>query len=121
LSPMWIAKNNRELRETLTPANRPVILVPTMGALHPGHASLISLAREKAGKNGTVIVSIFVNPIQFDRSSDLENYPPPLDADLALCASHGADGVCLPSAESMYHPDRSTAVLENQLSQHLCG
>ncbi len=118
---MWIAKDKQELTAALGNASHPVILVPTMGALHPGHASLIGLAREKAGAGGTVVVSIFVNPIQFDRPTDLENYPRPIDADLAICKNHGADGVFLPSVDSMYFSNRSITVLEDSLSKHLCG
>lgn len=118
---MWIAHSKSELREHLGTCRRPVILVPTMGALHPGHASLISLAREKADENGTVLVSIFVNPIQFDRGSDLESYPRPLDADLEICRHHGADGAFAPETGEMYSPDRSVTVIESSLSKHLCG
>lgn len=118
---MWIARTKTELRQQLKSASRPVILVPTMGALHAGHASLIALARQHAGENGTVLVSIFVNPIQFDRKSDLNEYPRPLDADLSVCEQHAADGVFLPDAAEMYSPDRSITVIENQLSTHLCG
>jgi len=92
-----------------------------MGALHSGHASLIDLAREKAGSSGTVLVSIFVNPIQFDRAEDLGKYPRPLEADLAICNDHGADGVFIPGSGEMYLPDRSITVTESSLSCHLCG
>lgn len=116
---MRIARTKSELRQHL--GDGTIILVPTMGALHPGHASLISLGREKAGAAGTVVVSIFVNPIQFDRGSDLESYPRPLEADLAICADLGADVVFLPDAGEMYFPDRSVTVIESSLSRHLCG
>lgn len=118
---MWIANTKSELQRHLDHGNRPVILVPTMGALHPGHALLISLAREKAGATGTVIVSIFVNPIQFDLGSDLESYPRPLLADLEICKHVGADGAFVPDNGEMYAPDRSITVIESSLSKHLCG
>jgi pantoate--beta-alanine ligase len=118
---MWIAKTKAELRARLDAAPRPVILVPTMGALHEGHASLISLAREKAGTEGTVVVSVFVNPIQFDRAGDLAAYPRPLAADLGVCEARGTDGVFLPDDGGMYFPDRSVTVTEKSLSAHLCG
>jgi len=118
---MWIARTKADLRQKLKSVPRPVILIPTMGALHAGHASLIDLARKNAGENGTVLVSIFVNPIQFDRTSDLKEYPRPLDSDLAVCEQQGADGVFLPTDSEMYLPDHSINVIENQLSSHLCG
>lgn len=118
---MWISKTKSDLRNRRDGLPRPIILVPTMGALHPGHASLIGLAREKAGATGTVIVSVFVNPIQFDRASDLDSYPRPVEADLAVCESHGADGVFLPEEGEMYFADRSVTVIESSLSAHLCG
>ena len=118
---MWIATTKAELRARLDAASRPVILVPTMGALHEGHASLISLAREKAGTDGTVIVSLFVNPIQFDRAGDLAAYPRPLADDLDVCEARGADGVFVPDDGEMYFPDRSVTVTESSLSKYLCG
>lgn len=118
---MWIVDTKAQLWGKLEQAPQPIILVPTMGALHEGHAALIALAREKAGACGTVIVSIFVNPIQFDRANDLAAYPRTLDADLALCESMGADAVFLPQSSEMYASDRSITVQENALSKHLCG
>ena len=118
---MWIAKTKAELRARLDVGSRPVVLVPTMGALHEGHASLISMAREKAGTEGTVLVSLFVNPIQFDRAGDLAAYPRTLAADLEICEARGADGVFIPDDGEMYFPDRSITVTENSLSAHLCG
>lgn len=97
------------------------VLVPTMGALHEGHLALIRHARTVAGSEGTVAVSIFVNPIQFDRPDDLNAYPRPLEADLDACRAEGVDLVFAPEAGSMYHPDRSTAVIESSLSRTLCG
>ena len=118
---MWIARTKAELRAHLAETPRPVILVPTMGALHEGHASLVSLAREKAEAEGTVIVSIFVNPIQFYRAGDLASYPRSLSDDLSICEARGADGVFAPDDGGMYFPDRSVTVTESSLSKHLCG
>jgi pantoate--beta-alanine ligase len=83
--------------------------------------ALMQRARQVAGPSGTVIVSIFVNPIQFDRPADLIAYPRPLAADLAQCEAAGADLVFTPTAESMYYPNRSVTVTESSLSQGLCG
>ncbi len=69
----------------------PLALVPTMGALHEGHLALIRRARQLVGPDGTVAISIFVNPIQFDRDADLTNYPRPLKNDLVLCEKEGVD------------------------------
>jgi pantoate--beta-alanine ligase len=102
-------------------AASPVILVPTMGALHAGHAALIDAARARAGRNGTVIVSIFVNPTQFGPNEDLAKYPRTMEADLEMCSTHGADAVFAPTAEEMYPPGDSTFVDETKLSRGLCG
>ena len=98
-----------------------VVLVPTMGALHRGHLELIRQARFEAGAGGVVIVSIFVNPIQFDRAADLEVYPRPLEDDLAQCRAAGVDIVFMPDVSSMYAADRSVLVHESLLSRGLCG
>lgn len=100
---------------------RPCVLVPTMGAFHQGHLSLMHRAREIAGPDGTVVVSIFVNPIQFDRASDLAAYPQPIASDLGACEAAGVDVAFTPAAESMYFPDRSVTVTETLLSRGLCG
>ncbi len=118
---MKIAETGSLLRETLKPQQGPRVLVPTMGALHAGHISLMHRAREIAGPDGTVIVSIFVNPIQFDRASDLAAYPRPMETDLAACEAAGVDVVFTPTGDSMYYPDRSVTVTENLLSRDLCG
>ena len=97
------------------------VLVPTMGALHRGHLALVKHAREVAGPDGVVAVSIFVNPIQFDREDDLDAYPRPLETDLMQCQAAGVDVVFVPDVREMYAPDRSTLVTENFLSRSLCG
>ena len=121
---MRVVKTGTELRETLVEyaglAGRRV-LVPTMGALHHGHLELIKHARRDAGPEGTVIVSIFVNPIQFDRGNDLDAYPRPVESDLEKCLAAGVDVVFLPDVASMYHADRSVTVTETMLSRTLCG
>jgi len=80
----------------------PVVLVPTMGALHSGHLALLRAASAVAGPGGSVIVSIFVNPLQFRPGEDLDRYPRTLDDDLAMCAREGVCLVFAPSAAEMY-------------------
>ncbi|SEG80380.1 pantoate--beta-alanine ligase [Nonomuraea solani] len=96
-------------REDLVKARRAgtVALVPTMGALHEGHRSLIRQARVRADQ---VVVSIFVNPLQFGPSEDFSRYPRTFDADLDVCRAEGAGVVFHPAAEDMYAPDRQVAV-----------
>jgi len=97
------------------------VLVPTMGALHKAHGELIRVAREAAGKDGEVAVSIFVNPLQFEPGSDYERYPRPEEADEEFCRSAGVDLLFRPSAEEVYPNDRSTFVEETSLSSTLEG
>ena len=92
--------------------------VPTMGALHAGHARLIDVARTECD---VVVVSIFVNPLQFDRRDDLERYPRDLVADTALCAAHGAAIVFAPEAEEMYPRPMLCTIDVGRLADHLCG
>jgi pantoate--beta-alanine ligase len=109
----------RELRDRLSrERGNPIGLVPTMGALHSGHARLLDIAR---GENDFVVASIFVNPIQFDRSEDLAAYPRTMDADLRVCDSHGVDLVFAPAVEDLYPRDQLTFVESPALSEHLCG
>nr|WP_221475899.1 pantoate--beta-alanine ligase [Sphaerisporangium rubeum] len=82
-------------------------LVPTMGALHEGHRSLIRLAREHADH---VAVSVFVNPLQFGPAEDFSRYPRTMEADLAVCAAEGVSLVFAPAADEMYLPDRQVGV-----------
>jgi pantoate--beta-alanine ligase len=92
--------------------------VPTMGALHAGHASLIQHARRECD---TVVVSIFVNPLQFDRPDDLERYPRSLDTDLELCRAHGVDLIFAPTVNEMYPRPMEMGVDVGRLADHLCG
>jgi len=91
---------------------RNVVLVPTMGALHEGHAQLIRQARELAGDEGTVVVSIFVNSTQFGPNEDLDRYPRSLDRDSEVCQDCGADLIFAPGSADMYAPDHSFDVRE---------
>ncbi|MFJ3768473.1 pantoate--beta-alanine ligase [Streptomyces sp. NPDC090082] len=77
-------------------------VVMTMGALHEGHATLIRAARARVGEKGFVVVTVFVNPLQFGAGEDLDRYPRTLDADLVLAAEAGADAVFAPSADEVY-------------------
>jgi pantoate--beta-alanine ligase len=118
---MKVIHSIADLRARRQAAPAPVIFVPTMGALHDGHLQLMREARDLAGANGTVVVSIFVNPLQFGPKEDFSKYPRELEADAAKCRSVGVDLVFAPSADEMYAPDRSVVVLETKLSKVLCG
>ena len=109
------------LRQERPNWSSPVAFVPTMGALHEGHLCLFRAARSAVGPAGTVVASIFVNPLQFDRPGDLANYPRTLQDDLESCRREGVDHVFCPKAEDFYAPDHSIQILEGQLSRHLCG
>jgi pantoate--beta-alanine ligase len=99
-------------------AARTIGFVPTMGALHEGHTSLI----DRCAKNGDfVVVSIFVNPTQFGPSEDLAKYPRPLKADLKICRDHGVDVVFVPDAREMYNSETLAWVNVEELSRPLCG
>jgi pantoate--beta-alanine ligase len=93
-------------------------LVPTMGALHAGHTRLIEAARAECD---LVIVSIFVNPLQFDRPEDLEKYPRALQPDVDLCSALGVDVVFAPSVAEMYPEPPDCAIDVGRVAEHLCG
>lgn len=92
--------------------------VPTMGALHEGHISLIKEARRE---NDIVVVSIFVNPIQFGPKEDFRRYPRPINKDILLCRKEGVDFIFYPAASQLYPKDFSTYVVVDKLSGALCG
>ncbi len=122
MPPMQTAYSKEELRALLAPSRgKRIVLVPTMGALHAGHASLLRQARDLAGDAGVVVASVFLNPVQFDNAGDLATYPRTPDADLAVCESCGVDVVFMPTPDVMYCPDRSISLEETHLSTVLCG
>jgi pantoate--beta-alanine ligase len=88
----------------------PVVLVPTMGALHDGHRSLLRLAREACGPGGSVVVSVFVNPLQFGPGTDLDRYPRDLGRDLAVCADEGVAAVFAPLTSQLYPVEQTILV-----------
>jgi pantoate--beta-alanine ligase len=97
------------------------VLVPTMGALHKAHGEMVRVAREHAGHDGEVALSIFVNPLQFEPGSDYERYPRPEKADEEFCRNAGVDFLFRPSVAEMYADDRSVFVEESSLSSTLEG
>lgn len=99
-------------------AGRRVGFVPTMGALHEGHLALVDEARRHAD---VVVVSIFVNPLQFNVAADFEKYPRPIDDDLARCAAAGVDAVYAPTAAAMYPAGFQTHVEPGALADRLEG
>ena len=102
-----VVRTRAELREALAAAPRPVGLVPTMGWLHEGHRALMRRAR---AENATVVVSIFVNPRQFNVASDFTRYPRNEARDLAMCEAEGVDLVFAPEVEEIYPPGFATTV-----------
>jgi pantoate--beta-alanine ligase len=99
-------------------AGRLVGLVPTMGALHEGHLSLIELARRRADD---IVVSIFVNPLQFERRDDFDRYPRPIDEDVAACTAAGAAAVYAPTARTMYPEGFQTHIEPGPLADVMEG
>jgi pantoate--beta-alanine ligase len=108
---MIVANTRVELKGARDKLAGPVVLVPTMGALHDGHRALLRRARALAGPGGTVVVSIFVNPLQFGPTEDLDKYPRTLDQDLAACQQEQVDLVFAPSAGEMY-PQRQFVMVD---------
>ena len=118
--PLRVVETIDEVRASLAArrSSGAVGLVPTMGALHAGHARLIERARAECA---TVVVSIFVNPLQFDRADDLTRYPRPLRADLSLCEQLGADVVFAPATEQIYPEPPEVTVHVGETAKYLCG
>lgn len=119
---MQTACTKDELRALLAPVRgKKIVLVPTMGALHEGHATLLRQARAMAGDSGCVVASVFLNPVQFDNAGDLAAYPQTPEADLLICRECGVDVVFMPTPDVMYCGDRSITLEETHLSTVLCG
>ncbi len=99
-----LARTRLGLDAARRPLGCPVVLVPTMGALHHGHRVLLRRARDIAGRRGSVLVSIFVNPLQFGEGADLDRYPRTLDDDVRVCAEEHADLIFAPADSSVMYP-----------------
>ena len=119
---LTVARTAAEVREAVRyarAAGKTVALVPTMGYLHEGHLSLLDEARARAD---VVMMSIFVNPLQFGPAEDLDRYPRDLERDLALAATRGAELVFAPPAAEMYpHGEPAVQVVPGPLAERLCG
>lgn len=119
--PFEIAESILHLREVVRrerAAGRAIGFVPTMGALHAGHGSLLKRARQE---NKFVVVSIFVNPLQFDRKEDLAAYPRTLDDDLTFCRKHNVDLVFAPPSDELYPAEQVTFVESPELGREMEG
>ncbi|MFC6332249.1 pantoate--beta-alanine ligase [Paenibacillus septentrionalis] len=118
---MNICRTKKQLKLAVKQAasqGKSIGFVPTMGYLHDGHASLLRAAREE---NDVVVLSIFVNPMQFGPNEDLERYPRDEERDLALAASCSTDIVFLPTVEEMYPSKPLTSITVRSVTERLCG
>jgi len=118
---MIVVERISEVRERVRAAREQgerIGFVPTMGALHEGHVSLL---RAAGADGGYVVVSVFVNPAQFDEKTDLETYPRPLEDDLAVCEREGVDLIFAPTPEEMYPDGSKTTVRVPGMSETMCG
>ncbi|WP_336207487.1 pantoate--beta-alanine ligase [Nonomuraea sp. LPB2021202275-12-8] len=111
-----VARNRTDLIKARRDGS--VALVPTMGALHEGHRSLIRAARARADQ---VVVSVFVNPLQFGPSEDFSRYPRTFDADLDVCRAEGVEVVFAPAVQDMYPPDRQVSVSSGEMGRIVEG
>jgi pantoate--beta-alanine ligase len=118
---MRIVREPLKLQKLVSKLPRPLVFVPTMGALHEGHLALVRRAGKLAGSKGTVIASVFVNPTQFGPKEDLARYPRPFARDCSLLRKEGCDIVFAPATADMYYPDRSITLIETKLSRVMCG
>jgi len=117
---MLILRTTADLRawRAALPHDASVGFVPTMGALHAGHMKLVAECR---AASDVVVVSIFVNPLQFGPNEDLARYPRPFERDAALCEAAGVDAIFAPEAADFYAQDHATFVNVDGLDRHLCG
>ena len=116
-----LARTRRGMAAARRGLGAPVVLVPTMGALHDGHRALLRRAHEISMPNGSVVVSVFVNPLQFGAGEDLGRYPRDLDDDLATCAEEQVTVVFAPSAAQMYPREQLITVDPGPMGQVLEG
>jgi pantoate--beta-alanine ligase len=107
-----LLRTKAELAAARPGLDAPVVLVPTMGALHAGHRALLQAARSRTTLAGTVMVSIFVNPLQFRPGEDLDRYPRTIEDDLAMCAEEGVTAVFAPSGAEMYPGGRPEVTVD---------
>jgi pantoate--beta-alanine ligase len=121
VSPPVLARTRAGLAAARAGLAGPVVLVPTMGALHQGHRALLSHARQAAGLAGSVVVSVFVNPLQFGPAEDYGRYPRSLEADLAVCEQEGADLVFAPERAEMFPAEPLVRVDPGPVGQLLEG
>ena len=115
---MHVARSAAELRVALAATERPLGLVPTMGALHAGHLALVGRARAECA---TAVASIFVNPLQFGPTEDFARYPRAFERDLEGLRAAGIDVVYAPSVETMYPPGFATSVDPGPVTEHYEG
>ena len=115
---MEVVRNVQDLRRARANLDGPVGFVPTMGALHDGHASLLAAARSAAS---SVILSIFVNPLQFGPNEDLDLYPRTEDADLEIAEQQNVDLVFIPTEQEMYPPGSATRISVGAIGDLLEG
>ena len=115
---MQVSRSVVEWRDARSSIAGSIGFVPTMGALHAGHASLL---RRSVAENDSTVASIYVNPAQFDDVDDLAAYPRLLDADLELCASLGVDHVFVPGRDEIYADGYRYRIEETEFSRELCG
>jgi pantoate--beta-alanine ligase len=116
-----LARTRLGLAAARRPLGFPLVLVPTMGALHEGHRTLLRHARELAGPHGSVLVTIFVNPLQFGAGEDFGRYPRTLDDDVLLCGEEGVAVVFAPPREQMYPREQLITVDPGPMGQVLEG
>ena len=116
---MQVIRTIKEL--SVLEKSKTVVLVPTMGALHEGHRKLIQEGSTLKTDNVTLVVSIYINPIQFNDAVDLEKYPRTIDEDYKMCEEEGVDIIFMPSDSEMYPSRPSVNVTETSLSKGLCG
>ena len=120
-----IFKTNAELKDWISEQNSAIILIPTMGGLHPGHQYLIQKAKErKTNTNQIILVSIFVNPLQFSKGEDFKKYPRNINRDAELAFSAGADAIWSPDYDQVFPGGKDSHFkieVPKTLQNQLCG